>query len=506
MTEALRIFRKDARHLWPMTLVTVVVIALYGWRDFQVAHGFLGVTNSRFGTVEQFVVLIAWWCLAGIVVQQESLVGDRQFWITRPISRGSILSAKILFLLAFVSLPSFAAQAVVLGVTGFSPIAWLPSLLFNQVLIATYFGLPLSVAVVTRNFRGYCFASVLGFAVVFFAQEYFVRIDENQWGGVEWARDLSVLLTCSTLGAAVLTVQYRSRRTTLARVVIGMFAAIIALFPAFEGWRQAFALTAALAREPQAGSRVGIAFDPAASPPPHEETLGGEAAPRARVAFPVQLTGIPRARQLSSERVSAIIQSMASSWTSGWTYTNEVAGRTVWRNLDDWLARDGSYWLGVSMPVDWYESTKDQPVDLHVRVAFTLFSDPQVTELPPHPRMYFVPDVGILTMETIKQSPNPLLGALIPFQRHVAADARVQPRKGGAAWHASSCCMMSYASLPVAGAFSVWADTGFMPAGPEHFSPDDVISIETRRPLAHFERDIEIRQVRLARYEVVINR
>jgi hypothetical protein len=504
MTEALRIFRKDVRHLWPMALVTIVVIALFGGRDFQLAHGFLKVYNSRFGTAEPFVVLIAWWCLAGIVVQQESLVGDRQFWLTRPISRGSILAAKIFFLLAFVSLPSLAAQSVVLAVTGFSPLAWLPSLLFNQVLIATYFGPPLSVAVVTRNFRDYCFASVSAFAVVFFSLESFVRIDENQWGGVEWARDLVVQLTCLTLGVAVLTIQYRSRRTTLARVVIGFFAAILALFPAFGGWRQAFALTAALAREPQAGARVRIAFDPAGGPPSHIETLAGEQTPRARVAFPVQLAGIPPGRQLSSERVSATIQAPGSSWTSGWTYSNEVAGRTVWRNIDDWLAQDGRYWLSVSIPAAWYQKTKEQPVDLYVRVAFSLFSDPQATMLPPRPQMYFVPDVGLCTMETITQSPNPLLGALMPFQRHVAAEARVQPRDGGAAWRASSCCMMSYAPVPAAGTFSVWADTGFMPAGPEHFLPDDMVSIATRRPLAHFERDIEIRQIRLARYEVGI--
>lgn len=208
MRQALTIFRKDLKHLWPLAAGMVAILALHGWVDFRMHSGYLKVMNTRFFSLEPVFALFAWWCLAGVVVQQESLPGDRQYWLTRPINRKAILAAKALFLVAFVSLPNFLAQTVVLAAAGFPPANYLGALLYNQAFICGYLVLAAAVAAVTRRFREYLAASVaLGVVVVVFMNGLTSRGDWGQ-GGVEWVRDTAFHLDWLLGGFAVLALQY----------------------------------------------------------------------------------------------------------------------------------------------------------------------------------------------------------------------------------------------------------------------------------------------------------
>src|SRR5438477_3072586 len=117
MRQALIIFRKDVRHLWPGILMVLLFAGLEGWLNA--------------GPLQPLV--LALWelsCmyLAASAVHQESLTGHQQDWLTRPIRRRSLLLAKLLLLVVFAGLPRTVAQAAALVLNGISPLRHVPLL------------------------------------------------------------------------------------------------------------------------------------------------------------------------------------------------------------------------------------------------------------------------------------------------------------------------------------------------------------------------------------------
>jgi hypothetical protein len=121
MRQAIHIFKKDVRHLWPEITVTLLVAA---------AFAFLGAGGARFlsdpgasrNLARQmllFLLPVAWWILIARVIHAEPLPGDRQFWTTRPYDWKSLLGAKALFILGFVNLPLLISDVVILRAAEF---------------------------------------------------------------------------------------------------------------------------------------------------------------------------------------------------------------------------------------------------------------------------------------------------------------------------------------------------------------------------------------------------
>jgi hypothetical protein len=114
------ILRADLKRLWRLSIVVTSIVILHGWIDFQLGRGFVAFMNSRWVSVEPLLLLAAWWCLVGALVQQQRLPPHSQQGVNNSISSVTILSGKALFLILFISLPSFLAQSVVLALSGFS--------------------------------------------------------------------------------------------------------------------------------------------------------------------------------------------------------------------------------------------------------------------------------------------------------------------------------------------------------------------------------------------------
>ena len=99
MNQALHIFRKDVRRLWPQILAVLGFFAAFA---FAFAPTLYHVYQSVFMGP---LVVCSCWFLGISVMHLEALPGNRQFWLTRPYERSSLLAAKVLFLLTFVFLP-----------------------------------------------------------------------------------------------------------------------------------------------------------------------------------------------------------------------------------------------------------------------------------------------------------------------------------------------------------------------------------------------------------------
>jgi hypothetical protein len=87
MSQILHIFKKDARHLWPEILISLALTAAF------VHVSFGGRSNFSRGDSPYLPIVVAllsalvpvgWWVLSVRLIHDESLVGESQFWITRP--------------------------------------------------------------------------------------------------------------------------------------------------------------------------------------------------------------------------------------------------------------------------------------------------------------------------------------------------------------------------------------------------------------------------------------
>src|SRR5713226_5447611 len=120
MRQALHIFRKDIRLLWPEIEVSLLVVAASIWLANRQLPLWPGIAVSQTEALEtaRFLLPLAGLILIARVIHAEALPGDRQFWRTRPYAWKSLLGAKALFVLAFVNIPMLAANAILIRANG----------------------------------------------------------------------------------------------------------------------------------------------------------------------------------------------------------------------------------------------------------------------------------------------------------------------------------------------------------------------------------------------------
>ena len=165
MKQMLHIFAKDSRQFWPEILICLALVAAFVWiypsswltgNSLSVVAGgdFVRILLEQYlGGILKLLIPVSWWMLVARVIHAESLVGDRQFWLTRPYEWKKLLGAKALFLLVFLYLPLLIAQCLLLLRAGFHPLSFIPGLLFNLLLITGIIVLPLmAIASVTATF------------------------------------------------------------------------------------------------------------------------------------------------------------------------------------------------------------------------------------------------------------------------------------------------------------------------------------------------------------------
>ncbi len=168
LPQPLHIFRKDLLHLWPETLVVVALFVAFaaaapsGWSASPYLAGI-----QLLSLLIKLLMPISWLVLIARLIHDEPLVGDRQFWTSRPYHWASLLASKLLFLAVFLYLPFFLMQAYLLKHAGLHPMLAIPALLHNLLLLTVIIVVPLvAVAAVTGTFARMLLTSIGGLLYV----------------------------------------------------------------------------------------------------------------------------------------------------------------------------------------------------------------------------------------------------------------------------------------------------------------------------------------------------
>jgi hypothetical protein len=393
MSQALHIFKKDVRHLRFDIAIAIAVTGLFAF--IETKHALWPVDAVYSTTSAQYLALlllpVAWWMLIGRAIHDEALPGDRQFWITRPYSWRSLLSAKLLFILAFINLPMLIAQVVILRAYGFSIGAELPGLLWNQVLLTIVFILPvLAMSALTTGFvqliAGILTPSVIALALASISFNF--RPQFILFGfaggfsiGHAWVKSYLIFLIISIAGSAILFWQYSRRGSTVARCFAATAWILVAMVFYLISWPASFRIDSGLSRNQVDLSSMRLLSDFGTKSPRVPIRQGAD---YVGVHIPFQIVGLPAGTTARIENVSANFQT-----PDGTTWKPEGFS---WQNP---AGPDQQFFVQSGFFGGSYLQRNDVSVKVRGSIYLTVFGNPRTTRLSFGERSVPVPEVGL---------------------------------------------------------------------------------------------------------------
>ena len=323
----LHILRKDVRRLWPAIAVSLIVLGSLAWHDRNRSDQMVGEIESYLN----MLVPLGWACLLALVVEQEPIPGERQFWITRPYRRSELLLEKLAFAALFVHLPSFLADCYILQSRGFPPLAYAGELLTKQLVLAGALTLPaMALASLVRSFSHFVLELVgLAAAVVLLGVAYWVP--QADWEVFETVRREAVMLVAALASATVLTFQYLGRRVMLSRGIAIAGGMAIAVLVCLFVPQSALAIRSSMK---PAGAALSIGVAPASG------TGSGGWASRYILFIPVQLSGVPAGTHAGVMALRSRIAAQGGAYEQAL----HVAGRQPFERRPYFLGFTGLSW------------------------------------------------------------------------------------------------------------------------------------------------------------------
>ncbi|HTX36051.1 MAG TPA: hypothetical protein VME43_13565 [Bryobacteraceae bacterium] len=483
MREVLLLFRTDVHHFRLQLAAFLALMGLLGWAEAATPRDLQG---AMAGMLCQWLLVPAAWYLVALAIHEHPLPGDRQYWLTRPYPRSSLVLAKALFVAAFLNLPLLAMQTAALAANGLAPLAYWRALAARQVFFTALMVLPAAaVAVVTTSLRQFAMVALAVLGVVL-AMELGSGHMPAPWGGVDWMRFSAIgALAAAIFGGAVL-LQYVRRKTWYAASMLAAGVVVCAAVPDLDLWPGAFAIEKRLGARPADASAIRLHFE-AARDPAEGRSLLPHRQPQdnlAPLSMPVQLTGIPDGMAVLGEHTATSVQAPGGDWrNSGWQPPLAEV-RT--------LHLDGPFWLSMAVDRGFLGSFKDRPVHLRVRAAFTLFGPSSSAILPVPVMARWVNEVGFC------QTSPARFTCFSPYAHAAWVEAEARPTPPASPEPVPMRPEISYAPYPTSFGFGLWeTDLDAMWMRP---MPWKEIAVQTRPARAHFELDLDIPEIRLAPY------
>ena len=314
------------------------------------------------------VLPFAWTLLIALAIHQDSLVGDRQFWVALPCGWRPLLAAKAAFIAGFIQFPYLLATAAILLARGFNPVEHIPHLLWKQLVLLGLILPAVSVAAVVKNMAQFMLVLItIASGVVLFSTRL------NAHYGPETSWDVRWVLTVLILGAGALTVgilQFAWRCTVRSRAV-GVVTALAAA--SLYSWLPRDTSAAIYAAfSPAQPGRTSVSLGLSSEEPDYNQQLRWYNFQRTTVLIPIAFRGLPDAApdlDVSFDQISLeLIRSNGERYESEWeTSSNGIrANRIEASAQEDWQV------LSFYSPAVW-NRLKADPVTLHGRVLVRLY-------------------------------------------------------------------------------------------------------------------------------------
>ena len=379
MRQALLILRKDVRHLWPQIAVFWAMVAGHAY-IYAVTPG--NPKIALFLTMPALVLIGACVYLIGALVHEDALIGDRQFWLTRPFDWRSFLAGKVLFAVVFMALPILVAQIVVTTVSGLPISSSLTALAPTEAKMLVLVAIAIAFAVVTRNLTQLFLTLLVALITqaLLFQCVFGLAYENGDWGSVEWIRTASTALPVLAGMVALVLLMYRRHSATLARVIL---AGLVLLVPAswcLHWWYAAWGLQTRLYANSVTAPPVSIRYDSGAPPLPRGRWYHHSRESVVGLKIPVETLGLPDGMQLIGERLRTQVNLPdGRRWDSGWRAVGGIGAVTGAKHL---VRRNGADFLAVNIDAAFVDIATGPPAQVHARLAFTVLGKPETAYLP----------------------------------------------------------------------------------------------------------------------------
>ena len=388
MSQFLHIFRKDVRHFWIEILISWCFLGLFVWRCMPTEDGgseysgfaFARLSSQLFGVL----LILSWWVLLVRLVQDESLVGDRQFWVTRPYRWTILLPEKLVFNLLFVNIPLFAAQASILHSNGFAVLPYWHGLIWLQSLALAFFvAPPFLLSLVTATFVQVVLAALASALFILAHSAVVASVSgssmERAPGGLDSLSGLVVIFAV----VALVLLQYGWRRTLLARGVIASAAILLTIFALITPYESLIAKE--FPRKPASPEPVRIELDRAITEIPFHAQRTRKPPLKIGIAIPILITAANPSEILSLHgwriRFDA---SNGNHWQSNWQVQSLVI-----------VNPNSSTYVTFELPRYLFESTSTIPMTVEVESALSIYRRKNSWRVIAQPDDFPAPRLGI---------------------------------------------------------------------------------------------------------------
>ena len=362
MSQILNIFQKDARHHWPEVLVSCGLLAVYVWnqpRKWADQSVNIRLVSMLLNMLPALLVL-AWAFLIARLVQGETLVGDRQFWITRPYVWYKLFAAKLLAIVAFIDVPLLISQIVLLRLGHFRVVSNLSGLILIHLMFAMIlFMAALALSSVTSGIG----QAALGLLIVFLLTLGIAGVSSQipNAGMVDDVDGVQVLLYFACCIAVVL-LQYTRRKTLLSRMVIlGTIAimVLVLLLTPYERILTRHTYPLATKDHPLPAK---FTFDRTLTFAHEKRPPGRWVEEEVPLELPFQVADLDVKSIVQLQAIKLDLELSGGRWTSHWHALSNVIspGRT-------------RTWPRISMEKKLYDEIQDTPVKAHVTLGMRLF-------------------------------------------------------------------------------------------------------------------------------------
>lgn len=326
MMQALHIFRKDIRHLWPECGVYCVILLVFAVAAPLVWPG-SSLTNPALAAairVLTFLIPLAFFVLIVRVVHEESLVGVNQFWITRPYRWWSLLAAKGLFILICVLLPFVLMQCWLVHHAGLSIDAAASGMMRSILIVSVYALIPYTlVAAITATLTE-AFMALACMFIVWLC--FLLTVNEGNSMNLSPPHSWAILIVLFVgLLTGILIYQYATRRTHYSRIAF-VAAAVLFIFLlwGFSGARFGAPVRAMIrdAYPLSSESSLQLVVLPGLLPDHNRSTDMRVQKDSVEIKLPARLKGLPDGYRIHNPNVSFTLEMQGYRYTSPWQTAN----------------------------------------------------------------------------------------------------------------------------------------------------------------------------------------